>query len=278
MRSGLKRSLSKFFIHIILLVASVTCVFPLVWLVRSSLMNSVEMFIVPIRWIPEKVMWENYPNALTAEPFLRYFFNTILIAGLNIVGNLFCSTFAAFGFTRLEFKGRDIIFSILVATMMIPSTALLIPQFIGWNAAGLYNTYAPLILPAFFVNALFTFMMKQFFASIPKEYDESAIIDGASYLRIYRSILLPLSKPAMTTVVLFTFMWTWNDFFGPLIYLKDSSKFTLALGLQMFMGRNVSQWNLLMAASTVVIIPMIVVFFIGQKAFVQGITFSGIKG
>lgn len=273
-----KRSLSKILIHAILIFATVFSLFPLVWMFRSSLMNSTEIFIVPMRWLPEKVLWGNFREALTAEPFIQYTFNTLVIVVLNIVGNVFSATFAAFGFSRLKFKGRDVIFTCLIATMMIPSTVLLIPQFVGWQALGFYNTYVPLILPAFFVNAFFTFMMKQFFMNIPKEYDESALIDGASYPRIYASIILPLSKPAITTVVVFTFMWTWNDFFGPLIYLSEESKYTLALGLQSFIGQYVSKWNLLMAASTVVVVPMIILFFFAQKAFIQGIAFSGVKG
>lgn len=273
-----KYPLYKIVIHIFLILASVVSLFPLVWMFRSALMNSTEIFIMPMRWLPEKVLWSNFKEALTAEPFLQYGINTMIIVVLNIIGNVFSSTFAAFGFSRLNFKGRDVIFTCLIATMMIPSTVLLIPQFIGWQTMGFYNTYVPLILPAFFFNAFYTFMMKQFFMNIPKEYDESALIDGASYPRIYASILIPLSKPAITTVVVFTFMGTWNDFFGPLIYLSEDSKYTLALGLQSFIGQYVSKWNLMMAASTVVVVPMIILFFFAQKAFIQGIAFSGVKG
>lgn len=273
-----KKTGVRIVLHLFLTAASLISLFPLFWMLRSSFMNSVEIFMVPMQWLPEKWLLGNFQQALTTEPFFLYTFNTLIIVTLNVLGNVFSSTFAAFGFSRLRFKGRDVLFGILISTMMIPSTILLIPQFVGWQAMGFYDTYFPLVLPAFFVNALFTFLMKQFFLGIPKEYDESALIDGAGYLRIYASIVLPLSKPAITTVVVFTFMWSWNDFFGPLIYLSSSEKYTLALGLQSFIGQYVSRWNLLMAASTVVVIPMIVLFFFAQRAFIQGVTFAGVKG
>jgi multiple sugar transport system permease protein len=272
------RNIGKWIIHILLVLMSIVCIFPFFWLLRSSFMTSGEIFAMPMPWLPEPFLVDNYTKALTQVPFATYFVNTLIVVLINMVGNIFSSSFTAFGFSRIEFKGRNFFFMLVLSTMMIPSSVILIPQFFGWKTVGAYDTFWPLIIPAFFVNAFFIFLLKQFYASIPKDYDEAAFMDGANYLTIYSKVILPLSRPALATVGVFTFMWNWNDFFGPLIYLKEREHYTLALGLQSFMGQYVSQWNYLMAASTVVIIPMIVLFFFAQRAFIEGITFSGIKG
>lgn len=273
-----KNKIAKLVIRVLLIFMSVICIFPFFWLVRSSFMTSSEIFAMPMKWLPETLLIENYKNALTQVPFGRYFINTLIIVFANVIGSIFSSSFAAFGFSRINFRGRNFFFVLVLSTMMIPSSVILIPQFFGWKAVGAYNTFWPLIAPAFFVNAFFIFLLKQFYSSIPKDYDEAAFIDGAGYITIYSKVILPLSRPALATVGVFSFMWNWNDFFGPLIYLKDQKHYTLALGLQSFMGQYVSNWNYLMAASAVVIVPMIVLFFFAQKAFIEGITFSGIKG
>jgi multiple sugar transport system permease protein len=241
-------------------------------------MTSNEIFAVPMKWAPDKLLFSNFKDAMTAVPFVTFFKNTLIIVIVNVFANVFSASFAAFGFSRIQFKGRDFIFGCVITTMMIPYSVVLIPQFFGWKAIGAYDTFLPLILPAFFINAFFIFLLRQFYYGIPLDYDEAAFIDGANYWTIYTKVILPLSKPALTTVGVFTFMNSWNDFMGPLIYLQDELKFTLALGLQAFMGQYVSQWNLLMAASTVVIIPMVVLFFVAQRLFIEGITFAGLKG
>ncbi|HEY5587120.1 MAG TPA: carbohydrate ABC transporter permease [Ruminiclostridium sp.] len=265
-------------LYILLITLVVISLFPFFWLIRSSLMTSTEIFSMPMQWLPKKPEIRNYYTALTSLPFLLYFGNTLTIVILNVLGNILSSSFVAFGFSRIKFKGRGFWFILLISTMMIPYSSVMIPQFIGWRAVGAYNTFLPLILPAFFGNAFYIFLLRQFYMGIPKEYDEAAFMDGANYLSIYAKIIIPMSKPALTTVGVFTFMGVWNDFFGPLLYLSDNTKYTLALGLRSFIGQYVSEWNLMMAVSCVIILPMIVLFFFAQKTFIEGITFTGLKG
>ncbi len=266
-------------IYMILIVISVVFLIPFIWLVRSSLMDLKQIFIIPPEWIPNPVKWDNYPNALTYIPFARYFINTILIVVVSLTGIFLTSTLSAYSFARLRWMGRDLFFALILATMMLPSAVTLIPTFIGWKSIGLYNTYAPLIVPAFFGGGAFNiFLLRQFYMTLPFELDEAAKIDGAGYFMIYWRIILPLSRSAVIVVGIFAFMFYWNDFFGPLIYLSKPINYTLALGLQLFRSMYFSQWNLLMAASTVVILPCIIIFLIGQKYFIQGIALSGLKG
>lgn len=278
-RKSPKEQLKRFLLYTMLMGIALTCLFPLYWLIRSSFMSSEEIFgRLTTHWLPEKLLWDNFYFALTTQPFGRYFLNTVFLVGMNLLGNLLSSSWSAFGFARIDFKGRSFWFACVLLTMMIPGTVLLIPQFIMWNQMGFYDTYVPLIAPAFLLNGFNIFLLRQFFQGIPQTYDEAARLDGAGYIQIYARILLPLSKPAMMTIGVFTFMGTWNDFMSPLIYLKTKLKYNLSLGLQAFLGEYVSQWNYLMAASTVVILPMIIVFFFAQKYFIEGITFSGLKG
>ena len=197
---------------------------------------------------------------------------------VNIFGKLLSSSLAAFGFARINFRGRKVMFGVVMLTMMLPGTVLMIPQFIMWNKVGLYDTYWPLLLPSFFLDAFYIFLLKQFFTTLPMDYDEAATIDGATYIQIYSRILLPLSKPALMTVAVFTFMNTWNDFMGPLLYLKSRSRFTVSLGLQVIISEYTTDWHLMMAASTVAVVPMIVIFFFAQRYFIEGISFTGLKG
>ena len=265
-------------IYVLLILVSTINLFPFYWMLRSSFMTKSEIFIQPMHWFPEVLHPENYHDALVAVPFLRYFYNSVFIVAFVMFGKLLSCSLVAYGFARINFRGKNIFFAVMLGTMMIPWSVLLIPQFIMWVRVGLYNTYWPLILPAYFLDAFYIFLLRQFFQTIPKEYDEAATIDGAPHLRIYYNIIIPLSKPALMTVMVFTFMNTWNDFMGPLIYLKDSIKFTVSLGLQQFIGQYSTAWHQMMAAATVVIIPMLIIFFFAQRYFIEGITFSGIKG
>ena len=273
-----RRSIGRIAIYAALILLSLLNVFPFFWMLRSSFMTKNEIFAQPMRWLPKTFLVQNYSEALIRVPFLRYFLNSLLVVAVNLVGKVLSSSLVAFGFARIDFKGKNLFFAIVIATMMIPWSVLLIPQFILWSRAGLYNTYWPLTLPSFFLDAFYIFMLRQFFQTLPLDYDEAARIDGAGYFRIYWRIVLPLSKPALMTVGVFTFMNTWNDFMGPLIYLKDSDKYTVSLGLQQFINQYTTEWHLMMAAATVTIIPMIIVFFFAQRYFIEGITFTGIKG
>ena len=268
----------KIISYILLIAISVTMLFPFFWMIRSAFMTNREITTVPIQWIPSQFNFDNFVEAFTRDSFGRYFLNSGIIVIVNMVGGVLSSSFIAFGFSRLKFKGRNIWFALLLSTMMIPYTVLMIPQFLIWQSVGGYNPFLPLTVPCFFGSAFNVFLVKQFYSGIPKEYDEAAIVDGANYFTIYAKIILPMSKPALCTVGVFTFMNTWNDFMGPLLYLDDQKLKTVSLALQNFMGEHTSQWNLLMAVATVITLPMIAVYFAAQKYFIEGITFSGLKG
>jgi len=262
-----------------LIVISIMFIIPFVWLIRSSLMNLSQIFTMPPEWIPNPFQWSNFSKALTILPFDTYFVNTLIIVGGVMLGTVVTSTISAFGFSRIKWKGRDVIFGVLMSSMMLPAAVSLIPSFLGWQMLGFYDTFFPLIAPAYFGGGMFNiFLLRQFYMSIPRDFDEAAVVDGAGYFGIYFKIILPLSRSAVIVVALFTFLGTWNDFMGPLIYLKSENLFTLALGLQMFQGSYTAQWDLLMAASTAVVLPCILVFLIGQRYFLEGITLTGLKG
>ena len=269
----------KIIIYSLLIILSIIFILPFIWMFRSSFMQVKQIYRIPTEWIPKPFTIENYVQAFTVTPFLRYAVNTLIIVFANMIGILLASSISAFGFSRLNWKGRNLIFSIILSSMMLPGAVTLIPQFIGWNALGFFNTYVPLILPAYLGGGAFNiFLFKQFFMTLPAEIDEAALVDGASYFRIYWSIILPLSKSVLIVVAIFTFMGLWNDFFNPLIYLLDQDKFTLAIGLQFLRGQYTSAWHVIMAASTIIVIPCIFVFLFGQKFILEGVVMSGLKG
>ena len=278
MKHSAKSLVTRVLMWICIILLCIISLFPFFWMVRSSLMTKTEIFGTPMRWLPETIQWQNYRDALTQVPFARYFLNSLFLVVVNIIGKLLSSSLVAFGFSRIEFRGKNIWFAIVIATMMIPWSVLLIPQFMLWNVVGFYNTYVPLTLPAFFLDGFYIFLLRQFFSTLPRDYDEAAILDGASYFTIYSRIIMPLCKPALMTVCVFTFMNTWNDFIGPMIYLKDPKMSTVSLGLQMFISQYTTEWHLMMAAATVAIVPMIIMFFFAQRYFIEGMTFAGIKG
>lgn len=271
--------LSLTFGYIMLALITVLFIGPFLWLIRSSLMDLSQIFTLPPEWIPRPVHWDNFSRAMTVLPFGTYFTNTLIITAAVMIGTVLSSSVAAFGFSRVDWPGRNIVFAILMSAMMLPGAVTLIPSFLGWQALGFYDTFYPLIVPAYFGGGIFNiFLLRQFYLTIPRDFDEAAFVDGASYFRIYRSIIFPLSRSAIIVVALFCFLASWNDFMGPLIYLKSEDLFTLALGLQMFQGTYTAQWDLLMAASAVVVLPCVVVFLVGQKYFLEGITLTGLKG
>jgi multiple sugar transport system permease protein len=277
-RVRVNRIVERVVFYLIMIPLSVAVVFPFFWLVRSSLMTQAEIFTIPIQWLPHSLLWSNFSDAFNTAPFGLYFRNSFILEALNITGTVLSASFVAFGFARIQFWGKNVLFYILISTLMLPSVVTLIPTFVIWHQIGAINTYFPLWVPAFFGNAFFIFMVRQFFMGIPRDYDEAALIDGANYLRIYWSIILPLSRPALVTVAMFTFLQVWNDFLTPLIYLNDSNMYTVALGLQAFIGQYNTQWNLLMAASTLAVLPVVILFFLGQRFFIEGATMTGIKG
>jgi ABC-type glycerol-3-phosphate transport system permease component len=263
---------------LLLSAGSVAMLFPLVWMLSTSLKPDAQLFRWPPIWIPSPIKWDNYARAWRAAPFTRYTFNTLSITLISMAGVVLTSSLCAFGFARLRAPGRDLLFSLVLATMMLPHIVTMIPLFILFARLHWIDTWLPLIVPAYFGNPFYIFLLRQFFRSIPAELQDAARIDGCSSLRIWRSIFLPLSQPALATVAIFHFMGSWNDFLGPLIYLTTDSKKTLALGLTVFLGAHGSEWSLLMATSVLVTLPMIVMFFMAQRFFIQGIVTSGLAG
>lgn len=262
-----------------LILISAMFVIPFVWLIRSSLMNLSQIFTMPPEWIPKPFQWSNFHKALTVLPFDVFFKNTLIIVVTVLIGTVITSSIGAFGFSRIQWKGRDTVFAILMTSMMLPAAVTIIPSFLGWQLMGLYDTLYPLIVPAYFGGGIFNiFLLRQFYLTIPRDFDEAAFVDGANYWQIYTRLIFPLSRSAIIVVALFSFLASWNDFMGPLIYLKSDSLFTLALGLQMFQGTYTAQWDLLMAASATVVLPCVIVFLAGQRYFLEGITLTGLKG
>ena len=274
-----RKRISHLFAFVLMLFIGLIMVFPLFWMVRSSVMTQSEIFRKPMQWLPERIQWKNYVDIMTLRPFARWICNSAFIVVFNVLGTMLTCSMAAFAFARLKFRGRNVVFSLVLAAMMIPSATLLIPQFMIWKILHGIDTYAPLILGAFGAPGFYTFMLRQFYKGIPMDIDEAAKIDGASPLRIYMNIIIPLSKAPLVTVAIFTFTNCWNDFMGPLIYLSSERKYTAALGLRSFIGMYTGQWHYLMAASTVLVIPVIILFACCQKVFIGGINLSGgLKG
>ncbi|MGN9845943.1 carbohydrate ABC transporter permease [Nonomuraea sp. H19] len=268
-------------LYVALLAGAIPTLLPFVWLVRSALMQDSQMFVAPPQWIPSPFQWSNFSEALTTQPFGRYFVNTLVIAVISVLGTVLTCSVAAFSFSRLRWRGRDVVFALLLSGVMLPYAVTLIPTFVMWQELDALDTIAPLTVPSWFAGAgggVFNiFLLRQFFLTIPFELDEAAYIDGASPWRVFWTIVMPLSKPAIIVVTIFTFIGTWNDFLGPLLYLQSEENYTLSLGLASFQSMYLTQWGYLMAASAAVIAPIIALFFFLQRYFIEGVTLTGIK-
>src|SRR5262245_55811447 len=267
--------------HLILLIVAALFVVPFLWLVVTSLKPFGQVFTDPPQWIPQPIMWQNYVEALTspAFPFTRLLSNTLFYACVSTVGVVISSAMVAYAFARMEFWGREVLFSITLSTLVLPAIVTLIPTYVMFRTFGWVGGYAPLIIPHFFGNAFNIFLLRQFMLTIPQELSDAARADGANEFTILWHIMLPLIKPALLVVALFHFMYAWNDFSGPLIYLDDATKYTLVLGLYTFQTRpGLIQWHLMMAAAMAVTVPLIVLFFMAQRYFIEGITLTGLKG
>lgn len=272
------RRLSKTVIYILLILLSVIFIIPFVWLVSSSLKTNADIFVTPPKWIPDPPIWKNYPDVIHAVPFWNFVLNSLKIGGFVLIGHVFSSALVAYGFARLNAPGKNILFLLLLATMMLPGQVTMIPMYVMFSKVGWVNTHLPLIVPAFAGSAFYIFLMRQFFAGIPVSLDEAAKIDGASHFKIFWKIILPMSKPVLITVALFSFVGSWNDFMGPLIYLNSVEKFTMGIGLNMFKGQFTQNWNYTMAFNVMMILPILLIFFFAQKKFIQGIVITGVKG
>ena len=276
-----KKDLTRLFSYIVLTIGAIIFLIPFLWMVSSSLKPANQIFAEPPVWVPNPPRWENYPQAWTALPFTRFLTNTLFITGLGMLANIFTSALVGYGFSRFRFPGRDVLFVILLSTMMLPYVVTLIPTFLIWRNFNLINSYDPLILASLFGGGpFFIFLMRQFMLSIPMEMEEAARIDGANVFQTFTGIILPLIRPALLAVGVFSFQGFWNDFLAPLIYLSDLQKYTMTLGMFFFLGgpNEAPKWHWLMAMSTIIAVPILVLFFLAQRQFIEGITLTGIKG
>lgn len=261
------------------LVWGVAIVFlvPLAWMLSSSLKPDYQIFEIPPRLLPSPPRWANYPEALQFVPFGRYAANTLAISALTIVGHLLSCTLIAYAFARLRAPGRDALFLVVLATMMLPYPVTMVPLYIVFSRLGWVNTFLPLTVPAFFGSPFYIFLLRQFFMAIPPDLEDAAWIDGANTLQLIWFVILPLALPALATVTILTFQSTWNDFLPPLIYLQNRQLYTVTLGLQFFRTTYTTNWSYLMAASLVTMLPVVAVFFAAQRLFIEGITLTGVK-
>lgn len=264
--------------YLFLLLCGLWFIAPFLWMISTALKTNAQIFTYPPIVFPNPPQWKNFYDALVFAPFGRYYLNSLFLCACVVTGTLLSNTLIAYGFARIKWIGRDIVFVIVLATLMLPAQVTMIPVYIIFKKLGWVGGYLPLIVPAFFGNAYFTFLLRQFFRGIPYELSDAARIDGCTELGILWYVILPLAKPALVTVTLFSFIWTWNDFLGPLIYLHDEKLYTVTLGLQSYISRYWTPMNLLMAASAIAILPVLVLFIWAQRFFVEGISITGLSG
>ncbi len=266
------------FIYTVLTIAAFVISIPLVWMLSTSLKDPTQVFTWPIEWLPNPVRWLNYPEALAARPFGLWTRNSMVVAGLSVLGHCLSATLVGYAFARLRWRGRDVLFLVMLSALMLPTEVTLIPQFLIFRQLGWVNSLYPLFVPTFFGGAFNIFIMRQFMVMLPKELDDAARIDGCNYFGILTRIIVPQVFPALGFIAINTFRNRWNDFFHPLVYLNDPQLFTLALGLRSFRGEFAIEWGYLMAASLTVMLPVMIMFFFTQRYFIQGMVFTGVKG
>lgn len=266
--------------YLVMGLGGIIVLFPFFWQLSTSLKAPADVFTWPPVWAPLPPHFENYREVASIVPLWLYLGNSLFIALTSILGTLLSCSLAAYGFARLRFPGREPLFLLLISPMLLPWAVYIVPQFILFQRLGWYNTFLPMIVPAFFGDPFFIFLLRQFFLGIPPELEDAARMDGAGFFGAYWRIILPLAAPALGVTAIFRFMWTWNDFFNPLIYLSDQQRFTLPLGLAFFQGspRSAIQIHLLMAMATIIVLPCVIVYFLAQRWFIQGIVFTGLKG
>jgi multiple sugar transport system permease protein len=278
-RAWLQERALRLVAQLLLVGLSAVFIIPFLWMLTASVKTDAQLFAFPIEWIPNPVTFDHYRYGLTFVPFPRYVLNTLIVAGVSVAGTVISCSMVAYSLARINWPGRNVLLIVLLATLMIPFPVTMVPLFVMFSDLGWVNTFLPLTVPAFFGNAFFIFLLRQFFMTIPRELSDAARVDGANEIRIFLGVILPLSKPALATVALFQFIGAWSDFLGPLIYLGGASeKFTVSLGLSIFQGEYSTEFGALMAASTVMLLPIVILFFFTQRTFIQGITLTGIKG
>nr|WP_304960778.1 carbohydrate ABC transporter permease [uncultured Schaedlerella sp.] len=271
-------SLEAVTLYVILTVLAILFVLPVFYLFMGAFKAESELFRVPFKWLPDKFILDNFSNMFQSIPFMRYLKNTMIIVAFNIVGSLLSCSLVAYGFSRLRWPGRDKVFILVLITMILPYQVTLVPLFLMFTKIKWIGTFLPLIVPCFFGNPFFIFLLRQFFTGIPQDISEAARIDGASEFTIFSRLILPMAKPALTTVALFAFIRSWNDFLGPLVFLGRDELYTLSLAASMLKSNLDPNWSVLLALGTVMILPVLLIFFVMQKYFIQGIAMSGIKG
>jgi ABC-type glycerol-3-phosphate transport system permease component len=273
-----RRRLERGLTYFGLLVATLLFLLPLFWMLNTSLKARFEVFVYPPEWIPTNPQWGNYVTALTRVPFAQFAFNTALIAAISIVGSVLSCSITGYSFARLRFPGNKLLFGLLIATLMVPEQVTYIPLFVIYRQLGWLDTYLPLTVERFFGNAFLIFLFRQYVMTIPRDLDEAARIDGCGTFGVFYRVLLPLLRPPMILIVVFMFLWVWNDFQKPLIYLTTYEKLTVQIGLAFFRGQYSVEWHLLMAATLVTMLPCLVVYFLAQKHLIGGIASVGLKG
>ncbi|MGE5597920.1 MAG: carbohydrate ABC transporter permease [Bacteroidota bacterium] len=264
-------------VFLLLTIGAGVMLFPVAFMVSTSLKANTQLMVQPIVWIPKPIMWENYVKAWTSVPFTRYTVNTAIYAAVVATATVFVNAFAAHGFARFNFPGRNLLFGVLLGTMFIPGMVTMIPQYIMYSKLRWVGTYLPLVVPSFFASSFFVFMLRQFILTIPNELLEAARVDGARETYIWARIILPLCKPALATVAIMSFDGAWNDYLGPVLYLNNDQLYTLQVGLAMFRTSYDQQWQYIMAASFVVLLPVLAIFFVFQRYFLEGYTIGSLR-
>lgn len=275
MTKSQKERVSSIILFVVLTLGAILILFPIAWMICTALKSAPEIAMYPPKLLPEKPMFENFIIAWGKAPFTKYTINTLIIVFFNIIGNVFVNSFVSYGFAKVDFAGKKILFTCILATMMIPGFITLVPTYVIFSKLHWVNTYLPLIVPAFLGNAFHIFMMRQFYMTIPIELTEAARIDGAGHFYIWGKLMMPLVKPVMATIALIAFKGAWSDFQGPLLYLSDRNMYTLQLGLQVFKGQGYTEWNYLMAVSFLSMIPILILFFCFQNYFIEGMNVGG---
>lgn len=277
-RSRLRRVGKRTLTHAVLVTLGILFVSPFLWMISTSLKPDRDLFTFPPKLIPDPVIWSNYPDATSYIPYFRYLGNSFYVTGFNVVATVLSCSLIAYGFARISWPGRDILFVVVLATLMIPNEVVQIPQYVLFRHLDWVNTFNPLILPALTGSPVYVFLLRQYYLTLPDELTAAAKIDGANEFQIYWRVILPLAKPALTAVAILTFVAQWNSFLGPLIYLNDERLYTLALGLNGFFNAHGAEWSLLMAAAVIMILPVLVLFFAFQRNFIEGIQLTGRSG
>jgi multiple sugar transport system permease protein len=272
------RRLGHLLLHLVLVALAITFLVPLLWVVSTSLKRAGQVFVLPVQWLPSPPKWNNYVEIFEILPLTAFIRNSAVVSTLGTLGSVCSSILVGYSLSRLRWPGRDVVFGLLVATMMLPGVVVLIPTFVLFHHLGWVNTLLPLWVPSWFGGAFYIFLMRQFMIGLPYELEEAARIDGASSFRTLWQIIVPLCGPAIATVAIFSFMFHYNNFMGPLIYLSTNEKFTLPIGLRWYQGRYGQSWQLVMAATTVSIVPVIALFFLAQRYFIRGIVLTGLAG